>query len=102
MKIVPLITILFLFVFSSCQKEFLNPDGEFLYDSNAQRFMDSSGITDPTQKVAINNFVEQLKDSSLWTKFLALYPMVGDTANTTKWNLKDPRDLDIAYRQTFI
>ena len=27
--------------------------------------------------------------------------MVGGTANTTKWNLKDPRDSDGAYRLTF-
>jgi hypothetical protein len=37
----------------------------------------------------------------LWTKFIAVYPMEGGSANTTKWNLKDPRDLDAAYRLTF-
>ena len=102
-NILQLTGVLFVFVFlSSCQKEFLNPYGDtFTYDVDAQRFIDSSGITDSTQKFAINNFVKQLKDSSLWTKFVAIYPMVGGTATTTKWNLKDPRNSDAAYRLTF-
>jgi len=84
---------------SSCQKEFLYTYDDF--DVDAQKFINSSGITDSTQKLAINNMVLQLKESSLWTKFMAIYPMVGGTAITTKWNLKDPRDLDAAYRLTF-
>ena len=100
--ILQLTGVLFVFVFSSCQKEFLNPDGDtFTYDIDAQRFINSSGITDDTQKFAINNFVKQLKDASLWTKFVAVYPVVGGTAASTRWNLKDPRDLDAAYRLTF-
>ena len=71
------------------------------YDSDAQKFYDASGISDTTQKTAINNLVKELKDSSLWTRFIAIYPMVGGSASTTKWNLKDPRDLDTAYRLTF-
>ena len=31
----------------------------------------------------------------------AIYPFVGGTASTHKWNLKDPRDLDVAYRLVF-
>jgi hypothetical protein len=31
----------------------------------------------------------------------ALYPVVGGTATSHKWNLKDPRDLDAAFRLTF-
>lgn len=88
----------------SCQKPFNDPKGPIQpisYDTSAKIFIDSSGITDSTQKAAVNNFCIQLKDSSLWTKFIAIYPMVGGSANTTKWNLKDPRDLDAAYRLTF-
>jgi hypothetical protein len=95
--------ILFSLFFSSCQKEFLNPNGKdsTVYDADALKFIGSTGITDSVQKIAINNFVIQLKDSALWTKFIAIYPMEGGSANTTKWNLKDPRDLDAAYRLTF-
>ena len=42
-----------------------------------------------------------LKAASIWTKMQALYPFVGGTATTHKWNLKDPRDLDAAYRIVF-
>jgi hypothetical protein len=31
----------------------------------------------------------------------AIYPFVGGTASTHKWNLKDPRDLDAAFRLVF-
>ena len=95
--------ILFGLFFSSCQKEFLDPNPKNLtiYDADALRFIDSAGISDSIRKAAINNFVKQLKDSSLWTGFMAIYPMAGGNANTTKWNLKDPRDLDVAYRLTF-
>lgn len=99
-----LTTILFLFVFFlSCQKEFSIDETnlQVVYDTDAKKFIDNSGINDSTQKTAINNFVIQLKQASLWTKFKAIYPMVGGTAITTKWNLKDSRDLDIAYRLTF-
>jgi hypothetical protein len=72
-----------------------------IYDADAKKFIDSSAITDSTQKIAINDLVKQLKNSSLWMKFMAIYPMVGGTESTTKWNLKDPRDLDAAYRLSF-
>jgi hypothetical protein len=95
-----LLSVLFLCAFlSACHKDVSN--NSIAYDIDAQRFIDSSGITDGKQKSAINTFVIQLKDSLLWTKFAAVYPMVGGTATTNKWNLKDPRDLDAAYRLTF-
>jgi hypothetical protein len=88
-------------LFFSCQKEFLNPYGDTLvYDTNAQQFIDSAGITRSVERKALNNFVMQLKDSSLWTKFMAIYPMLGGTAETIKWNLVDTRDADAAFRLT--
>ena len=95
---------LFLCVLTSCQKPFQDPedkDVSIIYDIDAKKFIDSSAITDSIEKIAINDLVKQLKSSSLWTKFMAIYPMVGGTGNSTKWNLKDPRDLDQAYRLTF-
>ena len=83
---------------SACQKRFLNPDGNL--DPDAQNFINASGITDVVQKTAINTFIIQLKDSLLWDKFRAIYPMIGGTQQSVKWNLKDPRDLDAAFRLT--
>lgn len=71
------------------------------YDADAQKFFDSAAISDTIQKSAINTLVRQLKDSSLWSNFMAIYPMVGGSAATNKWNLKDPRNVDAAYRLTF-
>ena len=42
-----------------------------------------------------------MKGYSIWTKFKAIYPIVGGSASSHKWNLKDPRDLDAAFRLTF-
>lgn len=72
------------------------------YDTDALAFITATGITDNTQKSAINQLVLDLKSYSIWTKFKAIYPFVGGTSNSHKFNLKDPRDLDAAYRLQFI
>jgi len=71
------------------------------YDSDAQAFFTAAGITDTTQKNAVNQLVLDLKSYSLWNKMNAIYPFVGGTATTHKYNLKDPRDLNAAYRLSF-
>lgn len=71
------------------------------YDSDAQAFISAAGITDLTQKNAINTLVLDLKGYNLWTKFIALYPFIGGTASTHKWNLKNTVDSDAAYRLVF-
>ena len=62
----------------------------------------SAGVTlaDP-QKSAVNTLVASLKSSGVWNKCKAIYPMIGGAAASHKLNLKDPRDLDAAYRLTF-
>ena len=74
----------------------------FPLDSDVRAFIIASGITDPVTIFAINNLVIGLKTNGLWTKMSAIYPMAGTTATTQKWNLKDPRDLDAAFRLSFI
>ena len=70
-------------------------------DADAQAFINSAVITDITQANAINTLVISLKSNGIWTKMKAIYPFIGGTASTHKWNLKDPRDLDAAYRLVF-
>jgi len=70
-------------------------------DSDASAFITAAGLTDPTQKSAINTLVKDMKAAGLWTKMKAVYPMVGGTATSMKFNLKDPRDLDAAFRLTW-
>lgn len=64
-------------------------------------FITATGITDPTQIDAITDLVTAFKTHGLWHEMEAIYPMMGGTANTHKYNLKDPRDLDEAYRITW-
>lgn len=70
-------------------------------DSAAIDFYNATGITNVTQQDAINNLVVSLKSYGLWSKMKAIYPFVGGTATTHKYNLKDPRDLDAAFRLVF-
>ena len=70
-------------------------------DADAQAFITAAAITDATQQTAINNLVVGMKADGIWTKMKAIYPFVGGTATTHKWNLKDPRDLDAAFRLVF-
>jgi hypothetical protein len=70
-------------------------------DADADAFISAAGITDSTQKSAIQTLVTDLKGYGIWTKMKALYPFVGGTATTHKFNLKDPRDLDAAFRLVF-
>lgn len=72
------------------------------FDPDAQAFITAAGITDPTQQSAINTLVLDLKGYGIWTKMKAVYPFVGGTATTHKYNLMDPRDLDAAFRLSFI
>jgi hypothetical protein len=70
-------------------------------DPDAQAFITAAGITNTTQQNAIDNLVVGLKADGLWTNMQAIYPLVGGTASSHKYNLKDPRDLDAAYRLQF-
>ena len=70
-------------------------------DSDAQAFIDAAGITDATQQGAINTLVTDLKTANIWTKMRAVYPMVGSSASSHKYNLVNPLDSDAAYRLSF-
>lgn len=71
------------------------------FDADALAFITAASITDNTQKTAVNTLVTDLKAYNIWTKMKAIYPFVGGTATSHKFNLKDPRDLDAAYRLVF-
>ena len=72
-------------------------DGDYDYE----KFKDVTGITDATILSAIETLVDDLKLNNLWNKFSVIYPFVGGTAETHKYNLKDARDSDEAFRMIF-
>lgn len=71
------------------------------FDPDAQAFFTASGLTGATELNAVNQLVLDLKGFGIWTKMKAIYPIVGGTAALHKWNLKDPQDLDAAFRLVF-
>ena len=70
-------------------------------DTDAQTFLNAAVITNTTQASAVNTLVTSLKSYGIWSKLKAIYPMVGGTAVAHKFNLKDPRDIDAAFRLGF-
>ena len=73
----------------------------FATDADALAFLEAAQVYDRNQQKAIVDLVRRLKSAGLWTKMKAIYPFVGGTASSHKWNLKDPRDVDAAYRLQF-
>jgi hypothetical protein len=71
-------------------------------DPDAQAFLTAAGIISPTIINSINQLVIDLKNAGIWTKCLAIYPIVGGTAFSHKFNLKDPQDLDSSFRINFV
>lgn len=64
--------------------------GAIPLDSDALAFITAASITDSTQKSAINQLVLDLKSANIWTKMKAIYPFVGGTASSHRFNLKAP------------
>ena len=71
------------------------------YTTRTAAFAAATGITDATILNALNTFDTGLISNGLDTKMKALYPFVGGTANTHKFNFMDARDVDAAFRLQF-
>jgi hypothetical protein len=71
-------------------------------DADALAFLTATGITDATITSAICTLVTSMKTDGTWAKCSAIYPMVGGTATTHKFNLKNPLDTNVAFRLSFV
>lgn len=78
------------------QKDVIIPPSPSL-DPDAEAFLNATGITDATIESAINNLVLDLKADSLWTKGIAVYPVVGGTSTTHAYNLIDPTTFQLSF-----
>jgi hypothetical protein len=85
----------------TCPTDWTGPSCETPSDADLQAFLTATAITDPTQVSALKTLVTSLKVDGIWSKMKAIYPMVGGTEARHKFNLKDPRDLDAAFRLKF-
>lgn len=79
--------------------------GKLVYqrDDTAEGIINTIQITDgvtltDAQKFYVRYIVTNLIRLGIWTKIKALYGFVGGTAATHRWNWKDMRDLDAAFR----
>lgn len=81
-------------------RSFLEESG-VAYTARTTAFATATGITDTTILGALNTFDLGLISNSLDTKMKSLYPFVGGTSTTHKFNFMDARDLDLSYRLFF-
>lgn len=72
------------------------------YTARTTAFLAATGISDTTIANALNTMDLALIANGLDTKMIALYPFVGGTATTHKYNFMNPADTDAAFRLTFI
>ena len=69
----------------------------FLTDIDAYNFITAAGIYDDLQVLAINTLVVGLKANNLWTKMKVIYPFIGGTATTNKYNLVNPNNFQLQF-----
>ena len=71
-----------------------------LYEPDSETFFTAAGITDATQKLAVDTLVRDLKRYGIWSKMKAIYPMVGGTATAHSYNLKNTTTFQITWNGT--
>lgn len=70
-------------------------------DADAQAFIDAAMLTDATEVAAGTQLITDFKDSGIWNRSVAIYPMLGGSASSHKWNAKNPLDTNAAFRLSF-
>jgi hypothetical protein len=91
------------FFLLSCQKETGTTDiNNGPTDTTALgKFAKATGITDELVKANLDSLITNARNHNWWSLCKAIYPFVGGTSESCKFNLKDPRDEDGAYRVTW-
>lgn len=73
----------------------------YIFDPDALLYLNNAGITDPVIRSGWNTYVKGLKSKGLWSLITAIYPFMGGSASTHKFNAKDPQDTNAAFRLIF-
>jgi hypothetical protein len=66
-------------------------------DPAALAFIAAAGITNAVQKGAICQLVSDLMSTGVWSSLNAIYPFVGGSATTHRYNLKNPTTYQITW-----
>jgi hypothetical protein len=74
----------------------------YTYDFDAYTFITTAAISNSTEKTAINNLVIGLKSDSLWTSMIAIYPFVGGTSTSCKYNLRNTATFTLTFVGTWL
>lgn len=72
-----------------------------IFDATAWSFIQAANITDSTQRQAANFEMYTMKAGGVTSGYLGLYPLIGGTADTHKWNMFNAVDSDAAKRLAF-
>jgi len=90
----------------SCQKEASNPDNNnnnTPTDTTALgNFLKATGITDQQVKINLDSLITRARNHGWWDLCKVIYPLVGGSENSCKFNLKDPKDANESFRLSFI
>jgi len=85
----------------NCNAQFFHSFSQASLEIDAKKYCDSAQITNNYKRNNASTFVRKLKHDGLWTNAVGIYPLIGTSLTQAQWNLKDPRNLDAAYRLTF-
>jgi hypothetical protein len=104
MRTVVVLCVLAILFFPSCQKEisYTNEGGDYTDTSALGKFIKATGITDAALKADLDSLIIRARNHGWWDLCKVIYPFAGGTQTSCKYNLKDPRDLDAAFRISFI
>lgn len=68
-----------------------------VYDPDAQAYINAAGITDDTQKDAVNGLIINLKTHGIWGTLYAMYPILGGSSASHAVNAKSPGTYDLNF-----
>jgi hypothetical protein len=71
------------------------------FNKQACNFIDAAALSVESDRIILNELTKSLIITNLWDLAYLINPVIGGLANSHKYNLKDPRDDDTAYRLTF-
>ena len=89
----------------SCQKEASSPDAtnNVPTDTSAlAKFVKAAGITDQQVQRNLDSLITRARNHGWWDLCKVIYPLAGGTANSCKFNLKDPQDANESFRLSFM
>lgn len=74
-----------------------NINNNLVLNPLVETFVTDAGITDPTQRLALNNLVNYIQPKPYYSKLKVIYPMVGGTSVAHSFNLVDTSTYQLGF-----